>query len=470
MRHRAARIASLLVALARPDLALAQAETAPATPASEPVSEAVPADAVVAPEVSEPDTSVPSDVPPEVNAVAETVPEAVPEPPPAPTQLGPAEITFRGGRLSLGFVTQLRASVVNEGGGLGDDERETDGSIELRRVRLLLRGSFLDDRIGLFVQLSTSPSSLELLDVVVDGRLAPHAALRVGVFKTPFTLHRNRSYQNLSLTEWDPASVRFGAERQIGVEAHSIPTNDAGYIDYAIGVFTGVNSRAAFARGIAEVYAEPMPNPSNLRAPQPPTDVHPEIIGRVGYATAGATPLTMSDTAGGDVRAYGGLSFAYDAQPLEYRDFAMRIAAEGIVKVEHLMVNAVSYVGFFAPGGDGVRTGMLGADLDVAYRVHPRVEIAVRYARVDTLARLRDAARARADRLIAEAEDPAEVASQHALAGQLRNTEEYAVGLNVPIIGRSLIFQTDAALVRTDYLGTADEDAIRVRAQVQFGF
>jgi hypothetical protein len=427
-----------------------------------------------APEVSAVDTSVASAAPeappvaPEIAVQPEA--EAAPPPPPPPTQLGPAEIVFNGGRLSLGFVAQLRTTMANEGGRFGDGARETEGSIELRRIRLLLRGSFLDGRLTTFIQLSTSPSSLELLDVAVDGRLRPHASLRVGVFKTPFTLHRNRSYQNLSLTEWDPAAVRFGAERQIGLEVHSVPTNDEGYVDYSVGVFTGVNSRDAFARGIADVYGEVLPNPSNLRSPQPPTEIHPELFARVGYATAGAEPLTMSDARGGPVRAFCALSVAYDVQPIEYRDFALRVAAEGMVKAHHLFVNAVSYLGFFAPGGDGVAAGMLGMDVDVAYRVLPRFELAFRYARVDTLARLRDAARTRADDLVASADFPDTVAQQYAEAGQMRNTEEYAVGVNVPVIGRSLVFQMDAAIVRFDRLGTRDDDTFRLRMQVQFGF
>lgn len=441
--------------------ATALAQEPPPPPGEQPAAEAAALSAEDETEVSREDTSV----------APEPVPEPpVAEPPPPPTQLGPAEITWEGGRLGVGFVTQLRSTLANEGPAWGDGARETSGSIELRRVRLLLRGSFLDGQLTTFIQLSTSPSSLELLDVAVDGRLRPRLALRGGVFKTPFTLHRNRSYQNLSLTEWDPAAVRFGAERQIGVEAHAILTNDAAYIDYAAGVFTGVNSRAAFARGIADSYAEALPNPSNLRALQGPTEIHPELFARVGYASARAEPLTMTDAHGGPLRGYAALSVAYDTRPLEYRDFALRVAAEGMLKARHLFVNAVAYLGFFEPGGEDFAAAMLGLTLDVAYRARPRFELAARYSRVDTFARLRSAARARADALVAAAEDPDAVAAQYAEAGQLRNTEEYAVGLNVPIIGRSLLFQADAAVVRLDRLGTDDEDTFRVRLQMQLGF
>lgn len=415
-----------------------------------------------------------------LETVAEPTPEPTPEPVaaeaspprPAPTRFGPASIAIPNGDVSLGFFAQLRSNVSNEGGRLGDGGRTGVSNLELRRVRLFVRGNFLDDRLAFLMQLSTSPSSLELLDLSLDGQVREGMRLRVGVFKTPFTLHRFRSFTNLPLTEWDPAAVRFGAERQYGVELHSAPRSEA-YVDYSIGAFSGVNSRSAFARGVAETYDEPMPNASNLRAAQPPTSVHPELIGRIGYATAGAEPLILSDARGGGLRGYAGLSAAYDFRPVVTQDFTARIAAEGMLKVEHVTLNAVSYLGFHTPDGGAIALGMVGVTLDATYRALPRLEFALRYSQVATLIGMRRDAQDYVQRLLAVA-DPADVPgllADYADAGQTRRVEEYAVGINVPIVGRSLVFQTDLALVRTDRVGTSrDADTIRWRSQVQFGF
>lgn len=391
---------------------------------------------------------------------------------PRPERLGPVTLRFDDGELSLGFASQLRMTTTSGGAAFGEAARETETGLELRRIRLLLRGSFLDDRLAFLLQVSTAPNSLELLDLALDGRIRENASVRVGVFKTPFTLHRNRSFQNLTMTEWDVAAGRFGAERQLGAEVHGSSSQEGG-VDYAVGVFSGVNSRAAFARGVAETYDEPMPNASDLRTPQPPTRIHPEIIGRVGYATRGAEPLILSDARGGGLRGYAGLSAAADLRPERTQDFVLRAAAEGVIKFHHVTANLVTYAGAFDVPGGRPTLGMIGATLDVAYRVLPRLEVSARYSRVDTLGAFRDAAKDYVAELVAAADpaDVAEILANHAEAGTTRTKQEILVGLGVPMVGRSLVFQLDFGVVRVDREGSAnDEDALRLRTQLQFGF
>lgn len=395
--------------------------------------------------------------------------EAPPTPAPRPTRIGPFEIRLGDqSRLGIGFAVQIRTSVANDGGTFGTGGRTTNETVEFRRVRVSLRGSFFDEKLRLTLQLSTAPNSLELLDAAIDVAASPHAVLRFGQFKTPFTLHRARAFTNLPLTDWDISSTRFGSERQLGVQV-ARPADSRAPLDYAVGVFSGQNARASFARGIAEAYAEPMPNPSNLRVQGVATELHPELIGRVGYGTRGMELMQVTDAEGSPLRAYGALSAAFDARPTEALDFSLRLAAECIVKFRHVTANFVHHEGFYEGGGHGSRLAMLGEVAELTYRFHPRFEVAARFARVDVTSRLRGDARTRADALIAAAA-PAQVAAvtkAYETAGELRHQQEYGVGFNAYCYGRSLAVQSDFTVIRTDRLNLADQDSWRMRVQLQ---
>jgi hypothetical protein len=114
---------------------------------------------------------------------------------------------------------------------------------------------------------------------------------------------------------------------------------------------------------------------------------------------------------------------------------------------------------------------LLGLTSELTYRFHPRFEVAARYSRVDTLDRLRDDARVRAQGIIASADpdDTDALTDQYAKAGRVRSQQEIGLGFNVYIIGRNLAWQSDVALVRMNLVGTdSDTDEIRFRSQLQF--
>jgi hypothetical protein len=400
-----------------------------------------------------------------------------------PERFAPLEIVLpNGSRLGIAFATQLRVSVLNDGddsgGTLGDPHRNTDDLVEFRRVRLLLRGSFLDEHLLTLAQFSFAPSSPELVDLWAEYVVKSALRIRVGQEKIPFTRHRGQSFLQLPLTEWDVASVSFGAERQIGVMVHDGLRGD-GHLNYALGLFSGVNARSAFARGIAEVYAEPLPNRSSFRTPPLETQIHPEFVGLIGYSSPNMDNTAPTDPEGGAARFFTGLSGAWDVQPDEVQDFFGRLAPELLLKVHHVSLDLVGYAGFFqAPQGAG-GLGMLGLTSDLTYRFHPRMEVAARYSLTDTLDRLRDAARNHArsvEESIEENGDPGELAAvqeQYVDAGHVRSQQEIELGFNVYIVGRNLAWQTDLGLVRTDRIPggiRSDNDLVRVRTQLQLAF
>jgi hypothetical protein len=335
-----------------------------------------------------------------------------------------------------------------------------------------LRASFLDDRLKAFVQFSFSPSSPELVDVWADYTFRPSVRVRAGQMKVPFTRHRAQSYTQLALADWDPAALRFGAERQIGAMVHDGQRGD-GHLNYALGVFSGVNARSAFARGIAEAYGEPLVNRSSFRSAPLPTDLHPEVVGMLGYSTRGMDNAAPTDPEGGGPRLFAGISAAYDANPAETLDFAARAAPELLLKLYHVSLNVVAYAGMFDALNGPLQLGMLGLTSELTYRFHPRFELAGRYSRTDALDALRDDARAHAAERLAEA-DPADqqaLQEQYADAGSMRAEEEVALGFNAYAIGRNLAWQTDVALLRTDRIGSElDTEQVRVRTQLQLAF
>jgi hypothetical protein len=383
-----------------------------------------------------------------------------------------------GSKLGLGFAGQLRANLLNQpgsgGGELGARGRETDHSVEIRRVRLFLRGSFLDDRLRALVQFSFSPSSPELVDLWLEYAPVTAARIRVGQQKVPFTRHRLQSFTVLPLTEWDIAAVAFGAERQIGFQVHDGMRGD-GHLNYGIGLFSGVNARSAFARGMAETYGESLVNRSSLRSAPPITEFQPELIGMLGWSTRKMDNTAVTDLEGGALRAYAGVSGSWDMRPVLGQDFQGRIAPELLLKWQHLSLNLLGFGSVFEGRTQKTELGLMGATAEATYRIDATFELAGRYSRVETLRDLRSDARARA-RDITEGtseDERAELEEQYSDAGMVKHREEFGLGLNVYIIGRSLCWQSDVELLRAARVASAErvmEDAVRVRSQLQLAF
>lgn len=373
------------------------------------------------------------------------------------------------GKVSLGLATQTRVTVDDTGGKLGEGARDTSATAELRRVRVTLRGSFLDDRLRTLLQLSFAPGNPEVLDLWTEYAARGWLRLRVGQMKTPFTRHRAQSFANLPLVDWDLAATRFGAERQLGVMLHEGLRGD-GHLNYAIGLFAGPNARSAFARGIAEAYAERIPNRSSLSAAATPTELHPALVGQLGYTSKNMDGSAPTDLEGGPLRSFVALNAAVDAAPQRAHDFAARFAPEALLKLHHVTLDLVGYGGLFAADGGSWKLGLLGLTAEATYRFHPRFEVAARYSRSDTLRALRRDAQQRAAAVVAGAAeaDRAALTSQYTAAGQTRAQQEIALGFNAYVIGRNLAWQTDLALLRVDRLGqSADSDEVRLRSQLQ---
>ena len=390
---------------------------------------------------------------------------------PPPSKLHPFRTTAAdGSNLELGFAGQLRGTVLNTGERLDDDDRETEETVEFRRVRLLLRGGFFEDRLRFGVQLSLSPTSPELMDLWTDYQFTKPIRLRVGQFKIPFTRYRWQSFGQLVLVDWPIAASHFGSERQLGLMLHNGQKDDRPW-SYALGVFSGNNARASFATGVADAHGERLQSPSNFRTPGGPVDMHPEVVARVSHNAPGIATDSNSDEQGGPLRHSVGMSAAWDFAAADALEFTERLAAEVLLKYEHVSLNLVGYGGMFRPEFGPAALASLGATAEAAWRFIPSLEVAGRYSRVELTRELRRSTRARADRIIAEA-DPTEqedLTQQYANVGTTHAQEECAVGLNWYLVGHSLKWQNDVALLRRSSPSRPSED-VRFRTQVQVVF
>lgn len=387
--------------------------------------------------------------------------------------LGPFEIRSADGRsaLQVGLAAQLRLSYSDAQTAAGA-ERQRDLSLEVRRLRPMLRGSLLDGRVEALLHLSTLPGALELLDLFVQLNLHPQLQLRVGQFKISYTRYRLQYFTQLQLTDWSLVSRYLGAERQLGAALHNGYERGAGF-DYALGVFTGQNARRAHAVGLGLLYGEKLPDPSDLTAPSLPTSFHPELALRLGYSQPGLRPETPSDGERGPARFGVSLSAAYDVRPSRYLDLALRLSPEAQLKVRGLSLHAAGYLAFFQGDGGGgdLRPAFYGVLAQAGWRLHPRWELALRYGLVLTSEELRADAQGRAAALLAAA-TPAQVAAlqqQYGAAGQLEQDQELLLGADHYLAGHGLKLQLEGGWLRQVVSGAA-LDGARLRLQLQLSF
>lgn len=109
----------------------------------------------------------------------------------AEPSLGPFELRSQNGQhaLQIGLATQVRLTYTNSGSA-SDAQRQQDLAIEVRRLRPMLRGSFMSEQVEMFLHLNTTPGAIELLDLFSQFNFHPQARLRVGQFKIPYTRYR----------------------------------------------------------------------------------------------------------------------------------------------------------------------------------------------------------------------------------------------------------------------------------------
>jgi hypothetical protein len=379
-----------------------------------------------------------------------------------PRVSGPFRIGSPGNALELGFAAQLRFNLA------GMTATPATANVEVRRLRFNLRGALLDERLRFLVQLNATPAALELVDLWADWRFTGSVHLRVGQFKTPFTRYRQQSFTSLALADWPVFAAHFGAERQVGVMLHDGGGQDAHWV-YQAGVFTGVNARASFARGLAAMYGETVANPSDLRTFHPPTELHPALIARVGHESAGVRSAVSSDGTGGGLRHAVHVSAAWDVRPSYPVDFPLRLAPEALFKWNHLFVDVVAAAGFFVDGGGAWGLASVGENVEAGWRFSPPWEIAARFSRVDSTDAVRADAKARAVARVAAAppEEHDAVAARFAKAGTPRWTQEAGAALNAYLVGDGLKWQTDVTWIRTD---GPPHDEVRLRKQLQLAF
>ncbi len=393
-----------------------------------------------------------------------------------PDKIGPFALTDRSGRFSLavGLAAQLQLRVKSSG---TRSDRDTDASLFMRRIRPTLKGTALSKDLKWYLHLSTAPGSVEFMDFYLDYTFSPYLRLRLGDCKVPFTRYRIQSFKHLTFVNWAVVTRYFGNERQYGVTLHS------GYekpmpVEYAVGVYAGQNLRASNASGLATVYGEARPNPSNLLDPAPLEEPHPEIVGRVAYNLGGIDVGTDTDFAGGSPRFSAGLSVAWDLRPTVHQDLALRLAPEVLFKAFGFSFAALGYVGFVPPegedsGAERLRLAVAGALVQASYLLMKRLELSVRYAMVTVDKQVRTEARSRADDLIAAESDATKAAAlkkQYAGAGITRAEHEATLGINVYIIGRSLKWQTDLGYKATERVSKETKHDIQFRTQVGLAF
>jgi hypothetical protein len=239
---------------------------------------------------------------------------------------------------------------------------------------------------------------------------------------------------------------------------------------YVFGLFTGINARASHALGISLAYGEKVDNPSDLNDPGDAAEFHPELFLRLSYNADDIKPHTDSDEERTGLRYGIGLSTAWDIDPVDYIDFALRLSPEVILKYRGLSFCTVGYAGFSEIGADSdMELAMTGGLVQAEYRFDETFEISLRYAVVDYRDKLLDDARTRASMLIDDSGDDPDVVEQYGGVGSVSKERELTAGFNIYMKGHSLKWQNDFGWLkhlrddgnRNDYVA---------RSQFQIGF
>jgi hypothetical protein len=412
-----------------------------------------------------------------------------------PQTIGPFAVTDATGQNSLRFrfAAQVLATYTNNEAPTAGADRVDGGAISIRRLRPILAGSFVSERLTYLFQLNVAPGDLRLMDLYIDYAPLDAFRFRVGQMKVPFTRYRQMSFARLEFIDWALTSRVFGAERQTGVTFHNgIETNPEGF-EYQLGVFTGQSAQRAFATGNATQYRDALPDTGSLTAPAAIVRPAPEIVAHIAWNGGGIRLQRWGDEVGGGFRYTLGLSGAFHANPAlagldplvaagvktvtagavdAYRgrlapEFAMKIAGWSFAAIGYAAWSELTQSG-------GTALAALGMHLETAYRFNRWVDLAFRWAAVSYTRALRDDARARAT-LIAQAATGALPSGAEALiktyspAGTLEQDMEYTLAVNFYIIGDALRWQADASWLPQTVNG-ATLDNVRARTQLTLFF
>jgi hypothetical protein len=363
----------------------------------------------------------------------------VPEDRKLPTRLGPVRIPVGKTEdyIGIGFATQMEFGYDQQfaTGGFPSTSQQT---LEFRRIRFTLSSSFIEGRIRSRFQINLTPSSFELIDMWFSFTRFKFATFRIGQFKIPYDRYRAQSFAALSFVDWAPTTRMFGSERQVGGEMLA----SGGFLDleYAIGLFSGVNARAAHGVGITEVYGEIPLNPSNLGAGEVVSAFHPEIAMRVARNFGEINTDSNSDVLQTKhLRHSMGVGFSWDARPEATEDLGLRLSAEWLGKIRGIHMNVISYVAWYKPWEGGKNLfGPLGFMAETGYRFDLMWELALRYSVTYLTPWLRSDARSYGQFQIMNATDPAEALLQYGRNGDQTTSQDLALAGTSHIIGNSL--------------------------------
>jgi hypothetical protein len=290
-----------------------------------------------------------------------------------------------------------------------------------------------------------TPSSFELIDMWLAFTRLKFATMRIGQFKIPYDRYRAQSFAALSFIDWAPTTRMFGSERQIGVEVLA----KGGFLnlEYAGGIFTGVNARSSQAVGITEAYGLVPNNPSSFGSGEVVSEFHPALVGRVAKNFGGINTDTNSDVTGEKTLRHSiGTGIAWDARPTPTQDLGLRLSAEWLGKISHFHMNFISYVAWYPPWQGGkLLFGPIGFMGEVGYRFTPMWGLAIRYSTTYLTPWLRSDTQSFGEAQIANATDPTSAQEQFGQNGDQITNDELALAGTSHIFGNSLKVLAQAA-------------------------
>lgn len=384
---------------------------------------------------------------PSTTSLAEAEPEASADRT-LPMRLGPVRIKVgkTDDWIGIGFAAQLEFEYDQQFAGAGVSSA-SNSTLEFRRIRTTLSSSFIDGRIRSRFQINMTPSAFELIDMWFSFTRFKFATFRLGQFKIPYDRYRAQSFAALSLVDWAPTTRMFGSERQVGAEMLA----SGGFLglEYAVGIFSGVNARASHGVAIIEVYGNSPNNPSNFGDGEVVSSFHPELVGRIAKNFGQINTDTNSDVTGSkELRHSVGTGIAWDARPVSTEDLALRLSAEWLGKISHLHMNFISYLAWYKPWQGGkILFGPIGFMAETGYRFSLTWELALRYSMTYLTPWLRSDSRSYGAFQIANATDPAAALQQYGENGEQTTNNELSIAGTSHIIGNSLKVVVEAAWV-----------------------
>jgi hypothetical protein len=351
------------------------------------------------------------------------------------------------------------------------DARIDDWGGRFRRLRFVLSGHLGVSALTYLLHLSTLPSSLELMDFWLQYEVGSWLSVRAGAFKIPLTRYRLNSFKGLAAVDWSVVTAYFGAERQKGLMLHGAA---GGGFAYRLAVVTGVASRPPHARGIASLYGESVPNPSDLTGPARNERIHPELVLHLAYTHGPFSHATEADVKGGPLRVSAGVSAAWDARPERGVDAALRVAPELWLEAYGFHAQATGCLGFVQMGPDVSDTSfaLVGAVAHAGYTWRGRVDVTAQYAMVATMEKMRTDAMNRASRIVAAAaslDDLLELMDRYGPAGTFESRHETTLAVTFFVIGRNLEWASDLTWIATS-AGGGRLHELRFRSQIQLTF